>query len=317
MVVSPCVERSARIRNALLLGGGVLASLAVVAIAARGDTPAGDDRARSPGDTLLDVLFTLYLLATAAGAVMFVVLLVLQRRLRVEAGEVRRRGLKEMLATLVFLLAVGVLLGRRLVEYDRPPPLEQEVDQVGRGGGVPTVTTSPDVTTYEPGFAWLPALATAGLIVLALAGWWYAGRARKRARGELREPGFAAAVARAVDLSIDDLRAEPDPRRAVIAAYARLEEVLAAHGLPRLPAEAPLEYLARMLAELEVGEASARRLTDLFERAKFSQHAVGQEMKRDAIAALVQVRDELRLAEEERERARKAALAAGGPQVAG
>jgi hypothetical protein len=311
------VERSARIRNTLLVGGGVLASLLVVAVASRGDTPAGDGRARSPSDTLLDVLFTLYLLAMAAGAIMFVVLLVLHRRLRAESGQVRKRGLLELLGTLLFLLALAFVLGRRLLAYDRPPPLEEELDQVGRGGGIPTVTTSPDVTTYEPGFAWLPALATLGLILLALGGWWYAGRARKRARGELREPGLAAAVARAVDLSLDDLRAEPDPRRAVIAAYARLEDVLAAHGLPRLAAEAPLEYLARMLAELEVGEASARRLTDLFERAKFSQHAVGPEMKDDAIAALVQVRDELRLAAEERERARKAALAAGGPQVAG
>jgi Domain of unknown function (DUF4129) len=310
------VERSARIRNAFLIGVGVLASLVVVAVASRGDTPAGDDRSRSPSDTLLDVFFTLYLLAMAAGAIMFVVLLALQRRMRAESGQVRRRGLKEMLATLVFLLALGFLLGRRLVEYDRKPPLEPEVDAVGRGSGIPTITTSADSSAYEPGFAWLPALVTVGLILLALGGWWLAGRARKRARGELGRPALAAAVARAVDLSLDDLRAEPDPRRAVIAAYARLEQVLAAHGLPRLPAEAPLEYLARMLAELEVGEHSARRLTDLFERAKFSHHAVGPEMKEEAIAALERVRDELRLAHEESERARRAALAAGGPRVA-
>ena len=61
-------------------------------------------------------------------------------------------------------------------------------------------------------------------------------------------------AAAAVDESLDDLRAEPDPRRAVIAAYARLERVLAAHGLPRKPAEAPLEYLGRMLAELSVSD---------------------------------------------------------------
>lgn len=302
---------AARIRNGLLIGVGVLASLVVVAVASRGDTPAGDDRARSPGDTLLDVLFTLYLLAMAAGAIMFVALLVLHRRMRLESGRVRKRGLLELLGTLLFLVALAFVLGRQLLAYDRPPPLEEEVDQVGRGGGIPTVTTSPDTTTYEPGFAWLPAVVTGGLIALALAGWWLAGRARRRARGELGRPALAAAVARAVDLSLDDLRAEPEPRRAVIAAYARLEQVLAAHGLPRRPAEAPFEYLARMLAELEVGAESARRLTDLFERAKFSQHAVGPEMKDEAIGALERVRDELRLAREEAERARRAALAAG------
>jgi hypothetical protein len=79
----------------------------------------------------------------------------------------------------------------------------------------------------------------------------------------------------------------------VIAAYARLEHVLAGHGLPRKPAEAPLEYLGRMLAELSVSDRAARALTDLFERAKFSQHAVGAEMKDEAIDALETVRDDL------------------------
>jgi hypothetical protein len=313
--VSPCVEVSARTRNALLVGIGVPAALVVVAVASRGSTPAGDDRARGPGDTLLDVFFTLYLAAMAAGAVLFVYLLVLRRHVRVQSGRAKRRNLLELLGTMLALMLIGTLLARRLVTYDRRPPLEEEVDQIGRGGGVPTITTSPDATSYEPGFSWLPALATGGLIVLAVLGWWLSGRARKRARGELRS-GLATAVARAVDESLDDLRAEPDPRRAVIAAYARLEQVLASHELPRLAAEAPFEYLARMLAELEVSEAAARALTDLFERAKFSQHAVGPEMKAEAIAALETVRDELRAARELAEQARRQAVAAGGPGVA-
>lgn len=304
------MEVSARTRNALSTAFGVLAALVLVAVASRGSTPAGDDRTRAPGDALLDLLFTLYLAAMALGAVFFVYLLVLQRRARADGQPVRRRSVWELGATMLFLVLLGVLMARRLATYDRAPPIEQETDAIGRGTGVPTLTTSPDATTYEPGFAWLPALVTALLVLLAVGGWWYAGRARKRARGELRE-GLATAVARAVDESLDDLRAEPDPRRAVIAAYARLEIVLAAHGLPRLPAEAPFEYLARMLAELEVGEAAARGLTDLFERAKFSQHAVGPEMKEQAIVALETVRDQLLAARELAERERAAAAFLG------
>ena len=145
--------------------------------------------------------------------------------------------------------------------------------------------------------------------------YWYAGRARKRARGELHT-GLAAAVAQAVDESLDDLRAEPDPRRAVIAAYARLEGVLAAHGLPRKPAEAPLEYLGRMLAELSVSDRAARGLTDLFERAKFSQHVVGADMKDEAIDALETVRDDLAAAKALAEKERAAAIAAQREQTA-
>jgi len=95
----------------------------------------------------------------------------------------------------------------------------------------------------------------------------------------------------------------------VIAAYARLERVLAAHRLPRKPAEAPLEYLARMLDDLSVSPDAARRLTGLFERAKFSQHAVGTEMKENAISALETVRDDLLAARALAEQARQTAIA--------
>ena len=65
-----------------------------------------------------------------------------------------------------------------------------------------------------------------------------------------------------------------------------------------------------MLAELSVSPGAARRLTDLFERAKFSQHVVDPEMKEQAIDALETVRDDLlaarALAEEERAKALEA-----------
>jgi hypothetical protein len=101
----------------------------------------------------------------------------------------------------------------------------------------------------------------------------------------------------------------------VIAAYARLERVLAAHGLPRKPSEAPLEYLARMLTELSVSDRAARALTELFERAKFSQRAVGSEMKEQAIEALETVRDDLLAAQALAEQERKAAIAAQREQA--
>ena len=148
-------------------------------------------------------------------------------------------------------------------------------------------------------------LVTFTLLAVAVVGWWWSDRWRRRARGELREPLLARAIATALDESLDDLRAERDPRRAVIAAYARLERVLARHGLPRRSSEAPLEYLVRMLADVAVTPVAARRLTALFERAKFSQHEVGVEMKEEAIEALETVRDDLRAAEAEAERERQ------------
>ncbi len=82
----------------------------------------------------------------------------------------------------------------------------------------------------------------------------------------------------------------------MIAAYARLERVLGAHGEPRQDADTPEEHLARVLGHLDVDGRAVRRLVDLFVRAKFSQHEVDAGMKDEAIAALEHVRDELRAA---------------------
>ena len=84
--------------------------------------------------------------------------------------------------------------------------------------------------------------------------------------------------------------------KAVIAAYAQMEGALGSAGLPRRKSEAPREYLGRVLPEVGAGAESVERLTALFERAKFSPHAIDARMKDEAIAALERLRDELRSA---------------------
>ena len=66
-------------------------------------------------------------------------------------------------------------------------------------------------------------------------------------------------LAAALDESLDDLRADPDLRRAIIAAYARMETALAAAGLPRHHAEAPLEYVERALLTLDTSAEAVRK----------------------------------------------------------
>ena len=100
-------------------------------------------------------------------------------------------------------------------------------------------------------------------------------------------------VAQALDESIDDLRTDPDLRRAIIAAYARMEQALARAGIARHPSEAPFEYMERALRSLDTSAEGAERLTGLFEWAKFSHHDPEPAMKDEAIDALVAVRDEL------------------------
>ena len=102
-----------------------------------------------------------------------------------------------------------------------------------------------------------------------------------------------APLARAVEWSLDDLRREPDPRRAVIAAYARMERMFAAQGMARRMFETPLEYLSRVLGQMRVSAASTDRLMGLFEEAKFSPHAIGNEERAQAIETLAAIRIDL------------------------
>ena len=76
-----------------------------------------------------------------------------------------------------------------------------------------------------------------------------------------------------------------------------MEAALAFAGIPRRPSEAPLEYLERALLTLHASADSVRRLTDLFEWARFSHHEPEPSMRDDAVDALIAVRDELHASE--------------------
>ena len=97
----------------------------------------------------------------------------------------------------------------------------------------------------------------------------------------------------AVDAAVDALEAEPDPRRGVIAAYAAMERLLTHAGSPRREADAPTEHLARSLVLLGASREAARHLTDLFEKARFSIHAIDEPVRQAAFEALAAVRREL------------------------
>jgi Domain of unknown function (DUF4129) len=146
-----------------------------------------------------------------------------------------------------------------------------------------------------PHFRWDELAIILGLLLAVAAGVFIAVM---RSRREPRtRPETAEALAAALDESLDDLRTDPDLRRAIIAAYARMETALAAAGIPRHPAEAPLEYVERALLSLDTSAEAVRRLTELFEWARFSHHEPEPSMRDDAVDALVAVRDELRASE--------------------
>lgn len=146
------------------------------------------------------------------------------------------------------------------------------------------------------GLAWweiLVAVALASLLFVAIV---RAFRAPPPTAMIAAEPDRSGRpLAAAIATGLRDARLESDPRRAVIAAYASMEQALAAQGMPRRAVEAPLEYMERVFGAIDAGEAMGT-LTELFELARFSHHAISPAMRERAIAALVVIERDLRAA---------------------
>jgi hypothetical protein len=183
------------------------------------------------------------------------------------------------------VLAIAVHWGHRRTGASggASPPAVSASDKSGKGQ-----------QPYDPHFQWLPMLVLGSLILgiggsMMLLTW--------RRRQEEEEPdAMRVTVAQVLSETLEDLEREPDPRKAVIGAYAKMERTLAAKGFPREESEAPDEYLGRILAVVGASGHSVRRLTRLFERARFSEHEIDSGMKEDAIDSLTGLRAELLVA---------------------
>jgi Tfp pilus assembly protein FimT/uncharacterized membrane protein YidH (DUF202 family) len=281
-----------RATNVVLPALAVLTLVAVVGIAATGSTPHGSDRSRAPSDSLLNALFTLWLVAAAAGGVLLVYGLAQRKAIARElaSGRYRRTSLGAWVAFVLALTAIATI-ARHLNLRPQPRNTSDAEPAFGtRQPGIDTPGHKP-IGDYHPGISWLVVAVVVVLAVVAVTAY---VTSQRRARKANADEELAERLALALDEALDDLRAEADPRRAIVAAYARMERVLAASGVPRRSAETADEYLGRILRELAPGSDAVARLTDLFTQAKFSHHDVDATMKEDAIQALEQVRDELR-----------------------
>jgi hypothetical protein len=271
----------------------VAALLGVVAIAARGRPLGGGGSGGEPSASFLNYVYTSLVIVVFGMGALFVVALLTNRSAIQPTGRRRRNRLAAALFFTVTALLFWGLVSSHLIERLRhaekalnlvPPPAKNP-----RGSKLPREKA---LNAHGAQLRWEEVA-----VVLALLGALGVGvLVARRRRGVPASWHLAsqAAVSAALNESLDDLRSEPDIRKAIIAAYARMEQALALAGLPRRPSEAPLEYVERALGELDTSEDAVRRLTDLFEWAKFSHHEPEPSMRDEAIDALSAVRDELR-----------------------
>jgi hypothetical protein len=137
-------------------------------------------------------------------------------------------------------------------------------------------------------FGSLAVMAGLGALGLAL---WSALGDRLVPDGRDADSAMPAAPLRtAVEESLDDLRAEGDPRRAIVRCYARFERVAADSGLERRPWLTPTEFMREVLARLSLPRAAVPTLTGLFELARFSHHPLGPSERDRAVDALHEIR---------------------------
>ncbi len=211
-------------------------------------------------------------------------------------GSARKRGGKSfgLASALQLVVLVGmVALAVTLLAHRRNPHRPAGLGAVGRAGH-----GAHSGGTALPFIGWFPYVALTALVVIDLVILAVAFAPVRRGDATVSSPDVARSAARA---SLDALDSEPDPRRAVIAAYRRMELALSDAGLPRRAAESPREYLRRALGSLEVSAGPVGTLTGLFERARFSVRWIGEAQRDEAVVALVALRDEL---EVERDAAR-------------
>lgn len=109
--------------------------------------------------------------------------------------------------------------------------------------------------------------------------------------GSAEEPEQLLAV---VDAGLAELSdRDQDARRAVIGCWLKLERVAAAVGTARQPSDTATDLVVRLLRSHQVSESALTGLAETYQHARYAGHAVDEEMRQQACAALHRLHQEL------------------------
>ena len=269
------------------LAGSLVALLVVVSVAAR----SGDHGRAMPGGSLASAaghhaaVWVLLVVGPIAGVLGLGVFLYSQvvRRRDPELVHLRRKARRRLLVFVAIAIALEIYYLRTghnplsflhirnpFANVSPPPPAKGHPHAAAPGNGFATVDWA------IAGVTWL--LIVAAVIVVY----------RRMRRTEELEDGAAPPELEddLPDTRLARLRAEKDPRRAVIGAYALMDGLMADRALGRRRSEAPVEYLGRMTLAGYGRITALGRLTRLYARARFSTHPVDTGMQAEAVDAV-------------------------------
>lgn len=267
---------------------GVAAMIALLMLCALG---AGARRhlALHRGSGIPDWVAVVVLLVAVVAAGAMLVLLLGSRRWRAPAGQ--RPLLYTAAAALVLLLVIGLVL--ILSDHSGRPPIRRTPNRpVGPDSSA--APTSAATAHHGGGSAGGVLLVLVVLLVVAVIGVLVA---RRRPTGPPPpEPQVEPATESMADLEHALGRAATalldvdDPRAAIIAAYEQMQHTAQERGLVPGVTDTPAEFLARAARTGAVDPAAAARLTELFERARFSHRPITSDDRSAARAALAELR---------------------------
>jgi hypothetical protein len=300
----------------------VIALCAIAAIGVRagsGATSGGNSWvAKAASATLYDVFGIGLGAALVAGAVLFALMMRmrrLQRKKRRSSAAnssvpwwLRLLLLAFVLLTIggpVGLLAHDLLHGRDVQQPPSPRPgisLGKPSHASHYSGGVWPIATG-------------MALALAALIIGAIV-------LRRRRRAELsaaeaEEPDAEDVLRDALSAGAEAMRKVADPRGAIIACYAAMEQHLARAGAEPAAADTPAEILARAAAGGLVRSSAAGELTGLFRQARYGGAVMTEAARTAAEDALARLRADLASAWAAQEEAARAEAEKAAAETAG
>lgn len=283
----PRRRRDPFVLAALGIGLFVLAAAALPEGVSPLDDP-GSDRLVLPS-----IPTVLRFLIAGVGALMVITLILL--RVTVMRGERPAKSSQKSRWRFVGLFLVALALWATFASFRQ----DQVTSRDGSPGGIPSPTPASDARAEDddgprPRYSEPFGIVVGGLVVLALGSMTVALLLLFRTEDEASGGrSIEAELIKELDAGLDDLHNIADPRSAVIACYSRMETVVHLAGVEEIASDTPFELLARILQRADVSEASARRLTELFEEAKFSIRPIDEPMRQEALSALRAVRDEI------------------------
>jgi hypothetical protein len=268
----------------------VLLAVTVVGLRTRGAFSHTPDAAAAGASGA--VLATALVAAEGIALVAFVVLLLAARphRRPHDDPEPERLILPWWAKTAGVLLAFGllvtpfvVLLSLKVRKHTPVPPVAHLVNPVSR-------SQPPNAAAQSSAWPLIAGLVIAIAVVLTLT--WLTRRRRLPGRPQNRVDR-AVGLAEGLAAGSAALQANHEPREAIIACYAAMEQGFAAAGSAAAAADTPTEVLARATAAGIVRSASAQVLTGLFRRARYSAEPMTPADSAAAATALAQLRADL------------------------